>query len=102
MEECISGLSHNADVGKALKLMADRLNELKLYPYQYEMINLLNEINTQNSLQELSELKTNPDGFSSDISSLKKRIKHCKNFLERKALEKQLNAAYKVIKNRRW
>lgn len=101
MEECISELLHNADVGKLIKLMSE-LSEIELYPYQYEMINLLNEFNTQNSLQELSELKTNPDGFSSDISSLKKRIKHCKNFLERKALEKQLNAAYKVIKNRRW
>ncbi len=100
MEECISELLHNADVGKLIKLMSE-LSEIELYPYQYEMINLLNEFNTQNSLQELSELKTKPDGFSSDISSLKRRIKHCKNFIECQALEKQLNAAYKEIKNRR-
>lgn len=98
--EEISGLLHNAEIGKLIKLMSE-LSEFELYPYQYEMINLLNEFNTQNSLQELSEFKANPDVFSSDISSLKKRIKHCKNFLERKALEKQLNAAYKEIKNRR-
>lgn len=54
-----------------------------------------------NSLQELSELATNPDDFSSDIPSLKKRIKYCKNPLERKSLERQLNAAYKKMKKRR-
>ena len=90
--------------GKYLKIILDRLNalgELKLYPYQYEMINMLSEFNTENSLQELSELVTNPDDFSSDIPSLKKRIKYCKNPLERKNLERQLNAAYKEIKKRR-
>lgn len=100
MEECISELLHNADVGKLIKLMSE-LSEIELYPYQYEMINLLNEFNTQNSLQELSELKTKPDGFSSDISSLKKRIKYSKNPLECKSLERKLNDAYKQMKKRR-
>ena len=53
------------------------------------------------ALQKLSELKTDPDDFSSDIPSLKKRIKYCKNPLERKSLEKQLNDAYKAMKKRR-
>ena len=53
------------------------------------------------SLQELSELATDPDDFSSDIPSLKKRIKYCKNPLERKRLERQLNAAYKSMKKKR-
>ena len=53
------------------------------------------------SLQELSDLATNPDDFSSDIPSLKKRIKYCKNPLERKRLERQLNATYKEMKKRR-
>lgn len=90
--------------GKNLKIILDRLNalgELKLYPYQYEMINMLSEFNTENSLQELSGLATDPDDFSSDIPSLKKRIKYCKNPLERKSLERQLNAAYKEMKKRR-
>lgn len=90
--------------GKNLKIILDRLNalgELKLYPYQYEMINMLSEFNIENSLQELSDLATNPDDFSSDIPSLKKRIKYCKNPLERKSLERQLNAAYKEMKKRR-
>ena len=90
--------------GKHLKIILDRLNalgELKLYPYQYEMINMLSEFNIENSLQELSDLATNSDDFSSDIPSLKKRIKYCKNPLERKSLERQLNAAYKEMKKRR-
>lgn len=48
----------------------------------------------------LSELAVDPDDFSSDIPSLKKRIKYCKNPLERKSLERQLNAAYKEMKKR--
>ena len=90
--------------GKNLKIILDRLNalgELKLYPYQYEMINMLSEFNIENSLQKLSDLATDPDDFSSDIPSLKKRIKYCKNPLERKSLERQLNTAYKSMKKRR-
>ena len=90
--------------GKHLKIILERLNELSelsLYPYQCEMARLLDECNTEKSLQELSDSATNPDDFSSDIPSLKKRIKYCKNLLERKSLERQLNAAYKEIKKRR-
>ena len=89
--------------GKNLKIILDRLNalgELRLYPYQYEMIRLLDEYNIDTSLQELSELETDPDDFSSDIPSLKKRIKYCKNPLERKSLERQLNASFKHMKRR--
>lgn len=90
--------------GKHLKIILERLNELsklRLYPYQCEMARLLDEYNIENSLQELSDLATDPDDFSSDIPSLKKRIKYCKNPLERKSLERQLNAAYKKMKKRR-
>ena len=90
--------------GKHLKIILERLNELselRLYPYQCEMARLFDECNTEKSLQELSELATDPDDFSSDIPSLKKRIKYCKNPLERKNLERQLNTAYKEMKKRR-
>lgn len=59
------------------------------------------KVSLEDSLQELSDRATNPDDFSSDIPSLKKRIKYCKNHLERKSLERQLNAAYKSMKKRR-
>lgn len=71
-----------------------------------EIINELKHVydskaSLEDSLQELSDRATNPDDFSSDIPSLKKRIKYCKNPLERKSLEGQLNAAYKEMKKRR-
>ena len=70
-----------------------------------EIINELKHVydskaSLEDSLQELSDRATNPDDFSSDIPSLKKRIKYCKNPLERKNLERQLNAAYKKMKKR--
>ena len=37
---------------------------------------------------------------SNTVSSLKKRIKHCKNSLEKKDLERQLNSLYKERKKR--
>lgn len=101
MNQWVDGLSHNVDVVNILKFMSERLNGLQLYQYQYEMIRLLDEYNVATSLQELSDLATNPDDFSSDIFSLKKRIKYCKNPLERKSLDRQLNAVYKTMKKRR-
>ena len=97
-------VDHSAHISKDLKKLLEKLDEfdgLKLYPYQYEMINLLSDFNTEKSLQELSDSATNPDDLSSDIPSLKKRIKYCKNLLERKSLERQLNDAYKSMKKRR-
>lgn len=71
-----------------------------------ELLKLLSTLqNHDGSLVELSnqltELSSDSDDFSSDIPSLKKRIKYCKNPLERKNLERQLNAAYKEMKKRR-
>lgn len=94
-------VGHDENVSEALKILIEKLNELgdlKLYPYQREMINMLSKFNAEKSLQELSELTTDPDDFSSDIPSLKKRIKYCKNPLERKRLERQLNVVYKEMK----
>lgn len=69
------------------------INELK---HVYD-----SKVSLEDSLQELSDRATNPDDFSSDIPSLKKRIKYCKNPLERKSLERQLDVAYKKMKKRR-
>lgn len=52
-------LSHGENIGKALCFLLEKLNELgnlKLYPYQREMINMLSDFHTEKSLQELSEL----------------------------------------------
>ncbi|MBM6685503.1 hypothetical protein H9X90_05740 [Faecalicatena contorta] len=74
--------------------------------YKSDLLKLLSSLQGHgDSLSELvnqfTELSSVSDDFSSDIPSLKKRIKYCKNPLERKSLERQLNAAYKEIKKRR-
>lgn len=94
-------VGHSENVSEDLKILIEKLNELgvlKLYPYHREMIDMLSKFNTEKSLQELSELAEDPDDFSSDIPALKKRIKYCKNPLERKNLERQLNVVYKEMK----
>lgn len=50
------------------------------------------------------ELLTDDKNFvipQQDISSLKKRIKHCKNHMERQRLQRELNALYKEQKRRK-
>lgn len=94
------------DVGMTSEELSRQLIIVSQILQQQSKIEIYNELerlcdkkhSLHESLQELSDLATNPDDFSSDIPSLKKRIKYCKNPLERKRLEKQLNATYKKIK----
>ena len=97
------------DVGMTSEELSRQLIIVSQILQQQSKIEIYNELerlcdkkhSLHESLQELSELATDPDDFSSDIPSLKKRIKYCKNPLERKSLERQLNAAYKKMKKRR-
>ena len=97
------------DVGMTSEELSRQLIIVSQILQQQSKIEIYNELerlcdkkhSLHESLQELSDLATNPDDFSSDIPSLKKRIKYCKNPLERKSLERQLNAAYKEMKKRR-
>ena len=97
------------DVGMTSEELSRQLIIVSQILQQQSKIEIYNELerlcdkkhSLHESLQELSDLATNPDDFSSDIPSLKKRIKYCKNPLERKSLERQLNVAYKEIKKRR-
>ena len=97
------------DVGMTSEELSRQLIIVSQILQQQSKIEIYNELerlcdkkhSLHESLQELSDLATNPDDFSSDIPSLKKRIKYCKNPLERKSLERQLNAAYTSMKKRR-
>ena len=97
------------DVGMTSEELSRQLIIVSQILQQQSKIEIYNELerlcdkkhSLHESLQELSDLATNPDDFSSDIPSLKKRIKYCKNPLDRKSLERQLNAAYKEMKKRR-
>ena len=94
------------DVGMTSEELNRQLTIVSQILQQQSKIEIYNELerlcdkerSLHESLQELSDLATNPDDFSSDIPSLKKRIKYCKNPLECKSLERQLNAAYKAMK----
>ena len=97
------------DVGMTSEELSRQLSIVSQILQQQSKIELYSELerlcdkerSLHESLQELSDLATNPDDFSSDIPSLKKRIKYCKNPLERKSLEGQLNDTYKKMKKRR-
>lgn len=49
----------------------------------------------------LDDLALAPEPPKQDISTLKKRIKYCKNPMEKKKLEQELNALYKEHKRNR-
>ena len=49
----------------------------------------------------LDDLALAPEPPKQDISTLKKRIKYCKNSMEKKKLEQELNALYKEHKRNR-
>ena len=49
----------------------------------------------------LDDLAPVPESPKQDISTLKKRIKYCKNPMEKKKLEQELNALYKEHKRNR-
>lgn len=49
----------------------------------------------------LDDLALVPEPPKQDISTLKKRIKYCKNPMEKKKLEQELNALYKEQKRNR-
>lgn len=97
------------DVGISAEELSKQFLVVSQIMKQQSEIELLKELqrmydskkSLENSLQELSEMATDSDDFSSDIPSLKKRIKYCKNPLERKSLERQLNDVYKSMKKRR-
>ena len=52
-------------------------------------------------LEQMSELCNEKPLPQPDISSLKKRIKYCKNPMEKKKLQQELNALYKEQKRRK-
>lgn len=86
----------NENMGKALKELTE-----KLIKASHEINSPYLELNYYNCLQNLVEAFQNPVDLAPDISALKKRIKYCKNPMERKSLEKQLDTAYKQEKKRR-
>lgn len=83
--------------------MQDEVNSLSMS----DIDNLYRQLCVKSSdiVDKLNELKYMFEDIGQDvkpdISSLKKRIKHCKSHMERKQLERELNALYKEQKRRK-
>ena len=75
----------------------ENINDALHLIYQ-DMINK----NNGDTMSLVEYLKTIDGSFKpvETVSSLKKRIKHCKNPMEKKNLERQLNQLYKEMKKR--
>lgn len=63
-------------------------------------------LKAMSSLDEVTPLRDSPlnecvEPPKQNVSTLKKRIKHCKNPLEKKKLEQELNVLYKELKRSR-
>lgn len=58
-------------------------------------------LKTAKEFDLLDDLALVPESPKQDISTLKKRIKYCKNPMEKKKLEQELNALYKEHKRNR-
>lgn len=60
---------------------------------------VLTTMNTSSFMTIIDETIFEPP--KEDISSLKKRIKHCKNHMKKQRLQRELNALYKEQKRRK-
>ncbi len=93
----VNEFGSGVDAGKALK----RNSRLCINPDESALeLSVLNEL-WNDALKDNAESSSNPDGISADIPALKKKIKYCKNPLEKRCLEKQLNVDYKESRKRR-
>ena len=87
---------------KAIKNMADMLGmSVEEYSNQLIYFNDGSAFPTCELLEKMSDLYNNDLLPQQDISSLKKRIKYCKNPMEKKKLQQELNALYKEQKWRK-
>lgn len=69
--------------------------------YDMKLKELLESMRTYPSLSEvLNEICNEVQSKQDTISSLKKRIKYCKNPIEKKNLERELNDLYKKRKRK--
>lgn len=91
--ECLNNIPNKDNVLKAVS----KINKLR------ENAGLLESIDPF-SLKDMSELFKElftVDDIRPNIPQLKKRIKYCKNPMEKKKLQQELNIAYKEQKKKR-
>ena len=94
-------------IGKMISAMAEARIQNEL-DQKYKDLNVESQgdlfedlLKTTKELDLLDDLVLVPEPPKQDISTLKKRIKYCKNPMEKKKLEQELNALYKEHKRNR-
>ena len=87
---------------QAIKNMADMLGmSIEEYANKLIYFNDGTAFPTCELLEKMSDLLNQELPSQSDIPSIKKRIKYCKNPMEKKKLQQELNALYKEQKRRK-
>lgn len=94
-------------IGKMISAMAEARIQNEL-DQKYKDLNVESQgdlfedlLKTAKEFDLLDDLALVPESPKQDISTLKKRIKYCKNPMEKKKLEQELNALYKEHKRNR-
>lgn len=94
-------------IGKMISAMAEARIQNEL-DQKYKDLNVESQgdlfedlLKAAKELDLLDDLVLVPEPPKQDISTLKKRIKYCKNPMEKKKLEQELNALYKEHKRNR-
>lgn len=94
-------------IGKMISAMAEARIQNEL-DQKYKDLNVESQgdliedlLKTVKEFDLLDDLALVPEPPKQDISTLKKRIKYCKNPMEKKKLEQELNALYKEQKRNR-
>lgn len=94
-------------IGKMISVMAEARIQNEL-DQKYKDLNVESQgdlfedlLKTIKEFDPLDDLALVPKPPKQEISTLKKRIKYCKNPMEKKKLEQELNALYKEHKRNR-
>lgn len=94
-------------IGKMISVMAEARIQNEL-DQKYKDLNVESQgdlfedlLKTIKEFDPLDDLALVPKPPKQEISTLKKRIKYCKNLMEKKKLEQELNALYKEHKRNR-
>lgn len=102
LKNIIERIRQEEEPFQAIKNMADMLGmSVEEYSNQLIYFNDGSAFPTCELLEKMSDLYNNDLLSQPDIPSLKKRIKYCKNPMEKKKLQQELNALYKEQKRRK-
>lgn len=102
LKNIIERIRQEEESFQAIKNIADMLGmSVEEYSNQLIYFNDGSAFPTCELLEKMSDLYNNDLLSQPDIPSLKKRIKYCKNPMEKKKLLQELNALYKEQKRRK-